>query len=144
MNVLVDDIGSFPLPNGVSRANFEKAYTVARQLLAENNPLDDAFVVKNFSEVILDSFKQKLRTGLDVVNYPQHMDGIRQVGDVIHKAMANFTFVVDAKDAFLPEVRVIEQNAKALSEEFGKQITARFALRTNGAVPQRSWHNRLP
>jgi 5-methyltetrahydropteroyltriglutamate--homocysteine methyltransferase len=128
MTVLVDDIGSFPLPKAVSSDNFAKAYSAARMLLAENKPLDDAFAVKTFSEVVLDSFRQKLRAGLDVVNYPQHLDGVRQVGEVIHKAMETGTFVVEEKDAFLPEVRVIEQNAKALSEEFGKQILLRVSF----------------
>lgn len=128
MALLVDDIGSFPLPNGVNRENFSAAYHAARETLKNRQPIEDPLVQKNFSEVILESFRKKLQTGLDVVNYPQHFDGIKQVGEVLQKAMANGTFVVEDQDAFLPEVRVIEQAAKSLSEEFGKQILLRVSL----------------
>ncbi len=128
MTLFVDDIGSFPLPKGVSRENFSAAYHSARETLTDNKPIEDPFVQTNFSEVILDSFRLKLHAGLDVVNYPQHLDGIKQVGEVLQKAMAKGTFVVDQQDAFLPEVRVIEQAAKSLSEEFGKQILLRVSL----------------
>ncbi len=68
MDVLVDDIGSFPLPQNVDRETFDKAQ-------------------RNFCAVTLDSFKKKCLAGLDVTNYPQQYDGLRQVSDVIHWAM---------------------------------------------------------
>jgi 5-methyltetrahydropteroyltriglutamate--homocysteine methyltransferase len=42
--------------------------------------------------------------------------------------MEKGTFVVDDKDAFLPEVRVIEAEAKRLCEEFGKKISLRVCM----------------
>ncbi len=129
METLIDDIGSFPLPPTVSGEAFSKAYRAARDALANDRDLHaDAFLWKNFGEVTLDSFKRKLRTGLDVVNYPQQFDGIKQVGDAIHKAMDQGTFVVEEKDAFLPEVRLVSEEAKRLSEEFGKKILLRVSL----------------
>ncbi len=71
---------------------------------------------------MVDSFRKKLASGLDVVNYPQHFSGLRQVGDAIHTAMANGSFVVDEKKAVLPEIYVLNREAKRLSEEFGKKI----------------------
>lgn len=129
MNTTVDDIGSFPLPATVNRETFNKAYQAARDLIIQgNDPLKDEFVRKNFCEVTLDSFRKKLSTGLDVVNYPQQYDGIRQVGDVIRKAMTKGTFTVEEKDAILPEVSLICQESKRLSEEFGKKILLRVSL----------------
>jgi 5-methyltetrahydropteroyltriglutamate--homocysteine methyltransferase len=126
--VLIDDIGSFPLPAAVSREAFSRAYVAARAVFAEGKEVDDGFVRANFCDVVVDSFRKKLQTGLDVVTFPQQYDGVKQIGDVLHKAMEKGTFVVDEKDAFLPEVRVISQQAKSLSEEFGKKILLRVSL----------------
>jgi len=63
-----------------------------------------------------------------VVNYPQQYDGIRQVSDAIHTAMAKGSFIVEEKEAILPEVCLINEVAKDLSEEFGKKILLRVSL----------------
>jgi 5-methyltetrahydropteroyltriglutamate--homocysteine methyltransferase len=130
MDTLVDDIGSFPLPRNVDREDFSRAYRATREAIAKGKDAaaEDENLRKSFRDIVLDSFRKKLATGLDVVNFPQHYDGIRQVGEVIHKAMEKGTFVVEEKDAFLPEVVVIGQEAKTLSEEFGKKILLRVSL----------------
>jgi 5-methyltetrahydropteroyltriglutamate--homocysteine methyltransferase len=129
MDTLVDDIGSFPLPLGVNRETFNKAYQLAREAIADGRDVrKDEFLLKNFCEVTLDAFRKKLASGLDVATYPQQYDGIRQVGDVIHVAMADGSFLVEEKQAFLPEVKLISEEAKSLSEEFGKRIPLRVSL----------------
>jgi 5-methyltetrahydropteroyltriglutamate--homocysteine methyltransferase len=129
MDTSVDDIGSFPLPTGVNRETFNKAYQVAREALVDGRDLrKDEFILKNFCEVTLDAFRKKLLSGLDVVNYPQQYDGIKQVGDVIHTAMAKGSFLVEEKQAVLPEVKLISEEAKILSEELGKKIPLRVSL----------------
>jgi 5-methyltetrahydropteroyltriglutamate--homocysteine methyltransferase len=129
MDTIVDDIGSFPLPAGVNRETFNKAYQLAREAIADGRDVrKDDFLRKNFCQVTLDSFKKKLVSGLDVVNYPQQYDGISQVSDAIHEAMANGSFLVEEKQAFLPEVHLINEEAKALSEEFGKRIPLRVSM----------------
>jgi len=129
MDPLVDDVGSFPLPPSVDRKKFSEAYRQAREAMRCRQEFQvNDFVRKNFCEVTLDAFKQKLLTGLDVVNYPQQYNGINQIGDSIHRAMEKGTFLVEEKDAFLPEVRLIEQEAKSLSEFYGKKILLRVSL----------------
>ncbi len=129
MEPLVDDIGSFPLPKEVSSEVFSRAYRSARDaIVSGKDPFQDEFVRKNFCDVIINSFRLKFQAGLDVINYPQHYDGLRQAGDVIHKAMESGTFVIPEREAFLPEVEVIKARAKELSEEFGKKIFLRVSL----------------
>jgi 5-methyltetrahydropteroyltriglutamate--homocysteine methyltransferase len=129
MDTLIDDIGSFPLPPTVNRETYNKAYQLAREAMANGRDIGgNEFIRENFYNVTINSFKRKIGTGLDVINSPWHYDGIRQVSDVVHKAMEKGTFVVDEKDAFLPEVRVIEAEAKSLSEEFGKKISLRACM----------------
>jgi 5-methyltetrahydropteroyltriglutamate--homocysteine methyltransferase len=133
MDTLVDDIGSFPLPSSVSRKAFEISYKAARDAIREGKNLDSALNAEqtskvNYREIVLDSFRKKLKTGLDVVNYPQQYDAVKQVGDLIHKAMGNGTFVVEDEEAFFPEIFVISQESKRLFEEFGKKILLRVSL----------------
>ncbi len=129
MDTLVDDVGSFPLPPNVSREAFDKAYRLAREAIVSGSDIrKDEFLLKNFWEVTLDAFKKKLASGLDVITYPQQYDGINQVSDVIHSAMAKGSFLVEEKQAVLPEVHYISEEAKALSEEFGKRIPLRVSI----------------
>jgi len=129
MDTLVDDIGSFPLPLGVGRESFSRAYQLARETIFSGKDItENAFLQSNFCKVVLDSFRKKVASGLDVINLPQHYDGIKQVGDVIHLAMADGTFVVDQDKAFFPEVYLINQQAKVLSEEFCKKIQLRVSI----------------
>jgi len=129
MDTLVDDIGSFPLTPSVNRETFNKAYQLAREALINGKDIrKDEFLQKNFCTVTLDSFKAKILSGLDVINYPQQYDGMKQVSDVIHMAMNSGSFLVEEKQAVLPEVRLIREEAKTLSEEFGKKILLRVSL----------------
>ncbi len=126
---LIDDIGSFPLPKGVNRETFAQAYLKTREaIINKQDPTADEFMQKNFCQVVVDSFRKKLSCGLDVVNFPQQFDGLRQIGDAVHEAMANGSFVVDSNKAVLPEVYVLNQYAKELSEEFDKKILLRVCI----------------
>jgi 5-methyltetrahydropteroyltriglutamate--homocysteine methyltransferase len=102
---------------------------MARESFAKGeNPGDDRFVFENFCDVTIDAFKQKCQSGLDVVNYPQQYDGIRQVSDNIHVAMEKGSFIVEDETAILPEVFLIKEEAKRLSEELGKKIRLRVSI----------------
>jgi 5-methyltetrahydropteroyltriglutamate--homocysteine methyltransferase len=129
MTAIVDDIGSFPLPSSVNRESFNAAYRKARDAMAQGKSYqEDESVRRNFVEPTINSFKVKLRTGLDVVNSPWHYNGIHQVSDAVHKAMEKGSFVVDERDAFFPEIKVIEARAKELSNEFGRKIPLRVSI----------------
>jgi 5-methyltetrahydropteroyltriglutamate--homocysteine methyltransferase len=129
MDTLVDDVGSFPLPAGIKRETYSKAYELSRQAIFEGKDITkDDFLRENFYKVVLDSFRQKLSSGLDVVNFPQHYSGIKQVGDAVHATMEKGSFVVDQERAFLPEIFVLNQESKRLSEEFSKKIQLRVSI----------------
>jgi 5-methyltetrahydropteroyltriglutamate--homocysteine methyltransferase len=129
MQTYVDDIGSFPLPAGIRRDDYAKAYIQARDMIIKGqDPYSDPNVEKTFCQTVVDSFRQKLTAGLDVVNYPQHFDGMRQVGDAIDAAMEQGSFIVDNKNAVLPEIYVLNHEAKRLSEEFNKKIQLRVSI----------------
>lgn len=129
MFAVIDDVGSFPLPSNVKRETFNQAYRLARKaILNKENLRADAFAWENFGKITFDAFVKKCQTGLDVVNYPQQYDGIKQVSDVVHVAMEKGSFIVDERDAFLPEVEFIKQEAEHISEQTGDKIRLRVCL----------------
>ena len=104
METLIDDIGSFPLPFGVGRESFSKVYQLAREDILQGKDITkDNFLQSNFSQIVIDSFKKKVASGLDVVNFPQQYDGMKQVGDVIHLAMANGSLLLIRTKRFCPK-----------------------------------------
>ena len=129
METRVDDIGSFPVPSTIDRESYSKAYRLARESIINGRDIEkNEFLRTNFCMVVLDSFKKKYSTGLDVVNYPQHYDMVNQLGDVIDVAMEHGTFLVEEKQAVIPEVYLIGKEAKGLSEEIGDKISLRVSL----------------
>ena len=129
MDTLVDDVGSFPLPPRVNKEVFSEAYRRSRAAAVEGEDLRaDSFLETNFCSIVLESFRLKLASGLDATNFPQHYDGMRQVGDVLHAAMETGSFLVNEKSAVLPEVYLIGQEAKTLSEELGRKIQLRVSI----------------
>jgi 5-methyltetrahydropteroyltriglutamate--homocysteine methyltransferase len=129
MNTRVDDVGSFPLPSSIDRKLFDQAYTQARQAISVGKNIKaDKLLSERFRNVVVESFRRKCASGLDVINYPQHYDMHRQVTDVITQAMESGTYVVDRENAVLPEVCVINDEAKRLCEEFGKRISLRVCV----------------
>lgn len=140
MDVLVDDVGSFPLPPQIERRSFERAYALSRKAIAENKDVkSDEFLWENFYQVIVDSFWKKAESGLDVVNYPQHYDMHKQLANVLEETMERGTYLIDASQAFLPEVYVIRQEAKSLYEHLGRKVRfPRLCTGTDGALLERS------
>jgi 5-methyltetrahydropteroyltriglutamate--homocysteine methyltransferase len=129
MVTLIDDVGSFPLPPNVNRESFSQAYRLSRTAFINGTGVrGEEFLWENFGVVELEAFLKKAFSGLDVISYPQIFDGIKQVSDVIHVAMEKGTFVVEDRDAFLPEVKLIKSEAARLNEELGTAIKLRVCL----------------
>jgi 5-methyltetrahydropteroyltriglutamate--homocysteine methyltransferase len=129
MEPLVDDVGSFPLPDYASREVFDEAYRAARKAIIEGQRIDkDEFLSNNFSRIVIDSFRKKVETGLDVVNYPQHYDMEKQVADTIRESMNEGTYLVNQERAILPEVCLINDEAKKFCEETGESLKLRVCV----------------
>ena len=129
MTTLVDDIGSFPLPPSVDRNSFNRAYALAREAIIKGKDIKkDEFLLNNFYRVVINSFRKKCDAGLDAVNYPQHYDIHKQFTDAIHKATDEGTYITNEKGAIIPEVHVINEEAKRLYEETGNKVTLRVCV----------------
>lgn len=129
MDTFVDDIGSFPLPPSTDRKLFSRAYALAREAITRGKDIKkEEFLLKNFYQIVIDSFRKKLETGLDIANYPQHYDMRTQFTEVIRQAMNEGTYIVDEKNAIIPEVYVINKEAEGLCKEFGKKVSLRVCI----------------
>ncbi len=113
--ILVDDVGSFPLIEG-KRDAFDQFYLKAYEKILEGG--GDASVLlehrglKNaVYDSIVHSFELKLRTGLDVINYPQHFSMYGQ----FFRPLALYPsptsdiapYLIDEKKAIVPEVSIL-------------------------------------
>jgi 5-methyltetrahydropteroyltriglutamate--homocysteine methyltransferase len=129
MVTLVDDVGSFPLPTYADSRLFEEAYRAARKAIIEGKRLEeDEFLLNNFSRIVIGSFMKKVEAGLDIVNYPQHYDMDRQVADTLRESMNEGTYLISQERAVLPEVCVINDEAKRLCEETGEKVRLRVCI----------------
>jgi len=97
-------------------------------MTCEKDIRKDEFLLNNFYQIIVDSFRKKCSTGLDIVNYPQHYDMYAQFDEIVHRAMNKGTYAIDEKEAIIPEVHVVEQEAKRISEEIGKKVSLRVCI----------------
>jgi len=129
MKTFVDDVGSFPFPPHVDRRLFNRAHVLARKAIADGEDLGkDEFMLNNFYNVVISSFRKKIDAGLDVINYPQHYDIHGQFTEAIRNTMDKGTYVVDEKHAIIPEVHAINKEAKRLCEETGRKISLRVCV----------------
>lgn len=129
--VLVDDIGSFPLLKGVSRGEFVEVYPQAQRAFAEGiNLLKDSQLYEKFYKPVASSLKFKIDSGLDVVNYPQHYDMHRQFLDAIMQHQVE-PFLMDSKYAVIPELFVVQEEAK---KYFGERGRLRLKVCVTGAI----------
>lgn len=129
METLVDDVGSFPLPPHMNRELYDEAYRAARKAITEGKqPAKDEQLLSSFKEVVVDSFRKKAETGLDVVNYPQHYDMHLQLADAVRESMNDGTYQVSAERAVLPELQLLNGEAKRLCEEIGRKVQLRVCM----------------
>ena len=129
--VTIDDIGSFPLPAGVAREDFERVYQHAFAAFAEGKRLEDLPELKPFLTAVSTSMWAKLATGLDVVTYPQHYDMHRQFMEPIERYQQE-PYLIQEKYAVIPELYVVEQVAKRYYEEQGERMRLRVCV--TGAI----------
>ncbi len=116
--MLVDDIGSFPLPRDVRREDFLAEYAGVREAYAETGEIDEDSL---FYRAVASSLKFKIESGIDVVNYPQHYDIHKQFLEPIEEHQAE-PFLVDEKHAVIPELYVVEKEAGKYFEETGERL----------------------
>jgi len=107
-----DDIGSFPLPEGITRDQAER--------MAEDNDIE-------YSRMVEKAFLMKIKSGVEVVNYPQFRNMVSQFMNVIEKEKFwEEPFVIRKKHAEIVEVKAIRN--LDFDGEFRVCVTGPFEL----------------
>jgi 5-methyltetrahydropteroyltriglutamate--homocysteine methyltransferase len=120
----IDDVGSFPLPEGLTRKQFAEVYPLAQKAVAEGKDIDEH---DTFYRAVATSLKFKVASGIDVVNYPQHYDMHRQFLDLIERYQRE-PFLINEKHAVIPELQVVQKEAKKYFEEKGEKLKIKVCV----------------
>ncbi len=114
--IIFDDIGSYPLPDGVSKEWVQNAFKTRE---------DD----EKLFAVINNAFQQKIDAGVQVPTYPQYQDMNEQFLKVIRdESCCDGPFEVKLDCARIEELDAIESVAKAYKEKFGETLQVRICV----------------
>ena len=125
-----DDVGAFPLAENIEREKFELFYWTSYKALVNNNKeylLEHSGVKHYFLNPISQAIEFKLKSGLDIINYPQLMDMIIQ----FLKPIADYETepdLIDPQKAYIPEMFVINEFAKEHYSEEGKSLKVKVCI----------------
>ena len=118
MDIIFDDIGSYPLPEGVK------------------DRVQQAFADKRYGEVsgvVCDAMRQKIAAGVEIPAYPQFQDMNQQfLGIINDPSSAEAPFLVKEACADIIELQLIEPVAKDYFEESGERLRVRVCI--TGAI----------
>lgn len=113
--MIFDDVGSYPLPVGVRRKWVEEA-------LSRN--LDD----ERLRSVVEDAFRQKVRAGVELPNYPQFQNMISQFLDpIMDSSRWEAPMLIKEGEAKIPEIELLEGVAREC-EERGEKLKLRICV----------------
>jgi len=130
MSILSDDIGSFPLPNGISRneispitslslGDFQKNLKIAEGI-ASKEISKESELFGRFSNVVQDAMLKKVFANIDVPTYPQFRDMIASFYNLIEKFQSDEPFVIKDEYAIIPELLVLSSDKfREKLENFG-------------------------
>jgi|Deesub1362A_J573_1020465.scaffolds.fasta_scaffold00051_127 5-methyltetrahydropteroyltriglutamate--homocysteine methyltransferase len=125
--VYVDDIGSFPLPQEVTKDEFNKIYPLAQKAYAEGKDLHELSELKAFCLAVESSLRYKINSGLDVINYPQHYDMHKQFLDAIEEHQRE-PYLIERKYAVIPELSIVESEAKGYYENKEEKLKLKVCV----------------
>ncbi len=123
-----DDVGSFPLPNYVDKEVFKQFYwTAYKAIINKVDIFEHRGIYNYFIHPLLQSFQFKLKAGVEVVNYPQHMDMYKQ----FLKPLSDYETepnLIDPDKAFIPEMFVLDKFAAEYYERTAEPLNIKLCI----------------
>ncbi|NVM17676.1 MAG: hypothetical protein HWN80_08155 [Candidatus Lokiarchaeota archaeon] len=123
-----DDVGSFPLPDYIDFDKFTQFYWAAYKGIVNNaDVFENRGIYNFFIHPFLQSFQLKLNAGVEIINYPQHMDMYTQ----FLKPLEDYEIepsLIDPKKAIIPELFILEQFAKDYYERTGNVLKIKVCI----------------
>ncbi len=109
-------MGSFPLPTYIDKEAFNKFYWIAYDAILNKSDIYQNRGIYNFYvHPLLQSFQQKINAGVEIINFPQHMNMYTQFLKPIndHELQPN---LIDPQKAIITEMVILEHFAKEFYE----------------------------
>jgi len=114
---LYDDIGSYPLPEGVTKAWIKEAFA------------DVELHKKVLYELLRDALQQKFNAGVEIPTYPQFQDMITQFTEPIMDAeRTEAPFLIKEEEAKIHELAALENVAVEYKEKSGEKLKLRICV----------------
>lgn len=122
-DIISDDMGSFPLPEGVNRREIE---SIALEIITGNPSEKDR---ENFSQIVSEIMNKKIESGLMRPNYPQIRDMISSFSYLIENFYEEKEpWMVKKEFALIPEISTLDNVAKKYFESKGKSLKIRVCF----------------
>jgi len=125
-----DDVGGFPLVETIEKEKFVQFYWTSYKALVNNNKeylLEHSGIKHYFLNPIIQAMEFKLKSGLEIINYPQIMDMRVQ----FLKPIADYETepnLIDPEKAYMPEMFVFEEFAKEYYNQNGESLQAKVCI----------------
>ncbi len=122
-NVISDDIGSFPLPEDIEKAEIQDiAFNIACKKASEQDS-------EKFARIVSEIMQKKIDSGILCPNYPQ----VQEMTEQFFRLSENFhdagePWVVKSEFARIPEIDAIDSVAKENFDLTGKALELRVCV----------------
>jgi len=113
--IIFDDAGSYPLPEGISKEWVQNAFKTRDE-------------DEKLFKLINDAFQQKIDAGVEVPNYPQYQDVFVFLKVIRDPDCCDNPFEVKLECARIDELEAIEEVAKTYREQFGETLKVRICV----------------
>ena len=127
---LYDDVGSFPLPQSIDYDLFKQFYWTTYKAVI-NTSIEDVYKnqgIKNYYiNPFIESFRLKREAGVEVINYPQHIDMYNQFLIPLENYESE-PGLIDADKAFISESLILQQFAKQNYDTTGDQLNIKLCI----------------
>ena len=112
--ILYDDIGSFPLPEGIKKQKMER-------LIRKRKP--------EAIRIIEDSMQMKIDSGVEIPNYPQFLSMIDQfLKPMMDVKRCEGPFLIREDEAVIDELEMLEPFARRYVDETGERLKIRVCV----------------
>jgi 5-methyltetrahydropteroyltriglutamate--homocysteine methyltransferase len=112
-----DDIGSYPLPAGVTKAEIKAAF-------ADREAHQDTL-----HEILRDALRQKLDAGVEIPTYPQFQDMITQFTEpLMDGARTEEPLLIKEEEAKIHELAALEAVAADFEAQHGRRLKLRICV----------------
>jgi 5-methyltetrahydropteroyltriglutamate--homocysteine methyltransferase len=123
-----DDVGSFPLPENIDKEKFNKFYWIAyKGFLSKTDIFSNKGIQIYFINPLIEAFKFKFNSGVQIISYPQLIDMNQQ----FLKPISDYEIepdLIDPEKAVVSEMFILENFAKQFYEESGECLRIKFCI----------------